>query len=96
MPFRRPAEIAAERRSHRRRGTVISFVPQIVLLFMFLAILEDTGYLAGGIPDGQTPGPRRIARQELYSIAEQFRLRNPRHHGDCAPSKIAGIAWRRS
>jgi ferrous iron transport protein B len=27
-------------------GTVISFVPQIALLFMFLAILEDTGYLA--------------------------------------------------
>jgi ferrous iron transport protein B len=27
-------------------GTVLSFVPQIALLFMFLAILEDTGYLA--------------------------------------------------
>jgi ferrous iron transport protein B len=27
-------------------GTIISFVPQIALLFMFLAILEDTGYLA--------------------------------------------------
>ncbi|MGD0462005.1 MAG: ferrous iron transport protein B [Tepidisphaeraceae bacterium] len=27
-------------------GTVIAFVPQIALLFMFLAILEDTGYLA--------------------------------------------------
>jgi ferrous iron transport protein B len=27
-------------------GTVVSFVPQIALLFMFLAILEDSGYLA--------------------------------------------------
>jgi ferrous iron transport protein B len=27
-------------------GTVIAFVPQIALLFMFLAILEDSGYLA--------------------------------------------------
>jgi ferrous iron transport protein B len=27
-------------------GTVLAFVPQIALLFMFLAILEDTGYLA--------------------------------------------------
>jgi ferrous iron transport protein B len=27
-------------------GTVLSFVPQIALLFMFLAILEDSGYLA--------------------------------------------------
>ncbi len=27
-------------------GTVIAFVPQIALLFMFIAILEDTGYLA--------------------------------------------------
>jgi ferrous iron transport protein B len=27
-------------------GTVISFVPQIALLFLFLAILEDSGYLA--------------------------------------------------
>lgn len=27
-------------------GTVITFVPQIVLLFFFLAIMEDSGYLA--------------------------------------------------
>jgi len=27
-------------------GTVLAFVPQIALLFMFLAILEDSGYLA--------------------------------------------------
>jgi ferrous iron transport protein B len=27
-------------------GTVVVFVPQIALLFLFLAILEDTGYLA--------------------------------------------------
>ncbi len=27
-------------------GTVIVFVPQIALLFMFISILEDTGYLA--------------------------------------------------
>src|ERR1035441_4972648 len=27
-------------------GTVLAFVPQIALLFMFIAILEDSGYLA--------------------------------------------------
>src|SRR5262249_44424230 len=27
-------------------GTVITFVPQIAVLFLFLAILEDSGYLA--------------------------------------------------
>ena len=27
-------------------GTVLGFVPQIMLLFFFLAVLEDSGYMA--------------------------------------------------
>ena len=33
-------------RDRRRRYGVVVFVPQIALLFFFLAILEDSGYLA--------------------------------------------------
>jgi len=35
---------------------VVVFVPQIALLFLFLAALEDSGYLARAPPDGSPAG----------------------------------------
>ena len=42
---RRPAAQPAGRRRHRRRGSVLVFLPQILILFLFILALEDSGYL---------------------------------------------------
>ncbi len=63
-------------------GAVVVFVPQIALLFLFLAILEDSGYLAASrVFDGSPAQQSRPARQKLHPLAEFIRLRHPRHHG---------------
>ena len=38
--------LAADRRRMERRGSVVAFLPQVLLLFLFIGILEDSGYLA--------------------------------------------------
>ncbi len=44
-------------------GGVVVFVPQIMILFFFIAVLEDCGYMAPrGLPDGQVDGPRGLER----------------------------------
>ena len=63
-------------------GAVLGFVPQMLILFFFLAILEDCGYMArvAFIMD-------RIFRKfglsgkELYPDADFLRLRRARRHG---------------
>ncbi|MEI9898205.1 MAG: nucleoside recognition domain-containing protein [Chthoniobacter sp.] len=63
-------------------GNVVVFLPQILILYFFLGILEDTGYMARAafIMD-RLMSPRGPARQVLHPDAEQFRLRHSRHHG---------------
>jgi ferrous iron transport protein B len=49
-------------------GAVVVFVPQIAMLFLFLAVLEDSGYLArAAFLDGPAAREGRPARQELHS-----------------------------
>jgi len=63
-------------------GAVIVFLPQILLLFLFIGFLEDTGYMAaGGVFDGPADEQDRAARQKFHSDAEFVRLRHSRHHG---------------
>ncbi len=63
-------------------GAVVVFLPQILLLFLFIGFLEDTGYMARAafLMDRlmSKVGP---ARQELHPDAQFLRLRHPRHHG---------------
>ena len=42
----RPADQSAARRRSRRRRHVLVFLPQILILFGFIAVLEDCGYMA--------------------------------------------------
>ena len=59
-------------------GSVLSFLPIIVVLFFFLSILEDTGYMAGhfiviygyGIGEFRVYDPSSVARSgETWSYA---------------------------
>jgi len=44
------------------------FLPQIIIIFLFILLLEDFGYMArGGVPDGPHHGRRRPARPRLPS-----------------------------
>ncbi len=40
-----PLQQPAHRRRDRRRGSVLVFLPQILILFFFILVLEDSGYL---------------------------------------------------
>ena len=64
-------------------GSVLVFLPQILILFLFIGILEDSGYLARAALDhGSHHGPLRAAGQELHSPAVGLCLRRAGHHGD--------------
>jgi ferrous iron transport protein B len=59
-------------------GNTLVFLPQILLLFLFIGLLEDTGYLArAAVLDGPPDEPRRAARQVVHSLAVELRLRDP-------------------
>ncbi len=64
-------------------SSVLVFLPQILLLFLFIGILEDSGYLARAalIADRvmRTTGPQW---QGIYPVAFGLRVRGARHHGD--------------
>ncbi|MFO0841170.1 MAG: hypothetical protein U0797_02075 [Gemmataceae bacterium] len=43
-------------------GAVVVFLPQILILFAFIAVLEDCGYMgAGRLPDGPADGAGRLS-----------------------------------
>ena len=63
-------------------GNVVKFLPQIAILFLFILLLEDSGYMGrAGLPDGPADGGRGPARARLHPAAFLLRLRDPRHHG---------------
>ena len=64
-------------------GSVVVFLPQIMILFFFILLMEATGYMvARRVPDGPDDGERRPVGPVVHSAAVQLRLRDPRHHGD--------------
>ena len=63
-------------------GGVVQFLPQILILFTFIALLEDCGYMArAAYLDGPRDGPRRPERPVVHSHAVVVRLRRAGHHG---------------
>lgn len=63
-------------------GAVLGFVPQMAILFLFLSILEDCGYMVRiCIRHGPCVQTFRTFRQELYSASDFFRMWNPWNHG---------------
>ena len=62
-------------------GAVLGFVPQMLVLFLLLCILEDCGYMAHRVHHGSRLPPLRPLRQELHPDAGRHGLRRARHHG---------------
>lgn len=67
-------------------GNVLSFLPTIVILFFFLSILEDTGYMAR-VAFVMDKLLRRIglSGRELCAHAGGLRLLGSRHYGNPHP-----------
>ena len=59
-------------------GTVLGFVPQILLIFFFMSLLEDSGYMFHHGP--HLPSVRFI-RQVFYPRTHRHGLRRACHHG---------------
>ena len=67
-------------------GSVLSFLPTIVILFFFLSILEDTGYMARvALCYGQTAAPHWAFGPQLCAHAGGLRLLGSRHYGNPHP-----------
>ena len=62
-------------------GAVLGFVPQMLVLFFLLSILEDIGYGACRLYYGPYLPQIRSVRQELYPHAGRYRLRRSRCYG---------------
>ena len=64
-------------------GSVLSFLPIIVVLFFFLSIFEDTGYMARiAFRDGQTSAKDRTFRAQHRPAAHRIWLFRACDHGD--------------
>ena len=60
-------------------GAVVVFLPQVLLLFLFVGILEDSGYLArAALIADRTMARVGLAGQELHPPAIGLRLRRCR------------------
>ena len=71
-------------------GSVIIFLPQILILFLFIILLEDTGYLArAAYLPRSCHAFGRIVRPVDYSDDFEFRLRGARYHGDAGHPESA-------
>ena len=71
-------------------GSVIVFLPQILLLFLFIGILEDSGYLArAALIADRTMARVRPAGQIVHPAALGLRLRGAGHHGHAHHRKQA-------
>ncbi|MEZ6080603.1 MAG: hypothetical protein R3C56_34490 [Pirellulaceae bacterium] len=49
-------------------GSVIVFLPQILMLFFFIGLLEDCGYMARRLCDGQVNDQARLERQVVFTV----------------------------
>ena len=64
-------------------GSVIVFLPQILILFLFIAVLEDCGYMARAAYLMDKLMVRvGLERQVVHSAVVVVCLRDSRHHGD--------------
>ena len=61
-------------------GTIITFLPNILILFLCLALLEDSGYMAR-LRNGGRYEQTRSFGQGVYSHAPRFRLYGACHYG---------------
>ena len=62
-------------------GGVLTFLPQIAILFLFLSFLEDSGYMARAAFIMDRLLPLRPVRQGVYPHAHGLRLHRPGSHG---------------
>ena len=71
-------------------GSVLVFLPQIIILFFFILVLEDSGYLPrAAFLARPGDGQRRAVGPRLHSAAVELRLRHSRDHGDAHHPKSA-------
>ena len=62
-------------------GAVLGFVPQMLVLFFLLSILEDVGYIPCRLHHESYLPPLRSVRQELHPHSGWYRLRRSRCYG---------------
>ena len=62
-------------------GAVLGFVPQMLVLFFLLSILEDVGTWPVSLHHGPYLPPLRSVRQELHPHSGWYRLRRSRCYG---------------
>ena len=69
-------------------GAVVIFLPQILILFFFIALLEDCGYMARAafLMDRLMAGVG-LSGKVVHSAAVVVRLRRAGHHGDARHRK---------
>ncbi len=64
-------------------GSVIVFLPQIVILFFFILLLEDLGYMArAAFLMDKIMGGAGLHGRAFIPLLSSLRLRHPGHHGD--------------
>jgi hypothetical protein len=64
-------------------GSVVVFLPQILLLFLFIGVLEDSGLPgARGADRGPHHGALRSAREEFHPATFRVCVRRAGDHGD--------------
>ena len=64
-------------------GSVIVFLPQILLLFLFIGVLEDSGYLArAALIADRTMARIGLQGKSVHPAAVGLRLRGAGDHGD--------------
>ncbi len=74
-------------------GSVVVFLPQICLLFLFIGLLEDTGYMArAAFLMDRLMSKVGLQRKKLHSDAQFVCLCNPRHHGHAHHRNAQGQA----
>ena len=71
-------------------GAVLVFLPQIVILFFFILVLEDSGYMprAAYLLD-RLMGRVGSVGARVHSAAVEPRLRDPRDHGHAHDPELA-------
>ena len=77
-------------------GAVLTFIPQIIIMFLIIAFLEGVGYMSrAALPHGQDHEPSRAGGTGLRGPPVLLRLRDPRNHGHPHASPAPRTAWPR-
>ncbi len=62
-------------------GSVVVFLPQILILYFFISLMEDSGYMARRLHHGQADAQDGTPRQVVHSAHHGLRLQCTRCHG---------------